>query len=180
MNEMQGRESHKSRWIDWLSEDVARVLARNTSRRGFLGRVGTLLVGASILPLLPVARGEDSGDADPGDPQSCDYWRYCGIDGTLCSCCGGSNTQCPPGTEPSKISWLGTCRNPADGRDYVIAYHDCCGKSLCPRCYCFRNEGDEPTYRPSKSNEINWCAANGNFTINCSLALIVGVAPKEP
>jgi methylamine dehydrogenase light chain len=29
-------------------------------------------------------------DQDPGDQASCDYWRYCAIDGFLCSCCGGT------------------------------------------------------------------------------------------
>jgi len=162
-------------WLDDWWEANSRYLARRSSRRGFLTRLGTLLVGAASVPLLPVARAAGNPQ-DPGDPRNCDYWRYCGMDGTLCSCCGGAPDQCPPGTRPSSIAWLGTCRNPADGIDYVISYHDCCGKSLCPRCPCTRNEGAEPIYRPAKSNEINWCSGNPNFVINCSTATIVGIA----
>ena len=40
------------RWI----ERRARGLARGTSRRSFLARLGTIVVGAAGLPLLPVAR----------------------------------------------------------------------------------------------------------------------------
>jgi len=29
------------------------------------------------------------------DPQNCEYWKYCAIDGYLCSCCGGSSHSCP-------------------------------------------------------------------------------------
>src|SRR5699024_11783589 len=49
--------------------------------------------------------------------RSCDYWRYCGVDGFLCTCCGGTATSCPPGAEPSPIAWVGTCHNPKDGKD---------------------------------------------------------------
>ena len=85
-----------------------------------------------------------------GDPLSCDYWRHCAIDGYLCGCCGGSVNSCPPGTEISPVSWIGTCTNPVDGNNYVISYNDCCGKSTCGRCFCNTNEGDKPVYIPSR------------------------------
>ena len=90
-----------------------------------------MLVGGASIPLLPVARAagnEGTGrPVEEGDPSSCDYWRYCAIDGFLCDCCGGSANTCPPGTEMSPVTWIGTCHNPADGRNYVISYNDCCG-----------------------------------------------------
>jgi methylamine dehydrogenase light chain len=171
------------KWLDSAIEARLRDVARRTSRRGVLGKLGTLLVGAAALPLLPVARGLAAGDpqggksADPGDPSTCEYWRHCAIDGFLCSCCGGSQHQCPPGTEPSLITWIGTCHNPGDGKDYIISYNDCCGKSGCGRCLCNRNEGDKPLYVPFQSNDYNWCAGSqSDLPYNCSVSRIVGSA----
>jgi len=114
--------------------------------------------------------------ADPGDPSTCEYWRYCGIDGFLCSCCGGTRNECPPGTEMSPLTWIGTCENPADGKRYVISYNDCCGKSSCGRCLCNRNDGDKPVYRPQSNNDINWCMGTQSTVYNCSTAVILGTA----
>ncbi len=88
-------------------------------------RSGKLLTGAALLPLLPIDRSSRAQAAEPAakgakskaatdDPESCEYWKYCAIDGFLCSCCGGSSNSCPPGTAPSPITWIGTCHNPAD------------------------------------------------------------------
>ena len=76
------------KWLDKFSENSARSVARQSSRRGFIARVGTLMLGGAAIPLLPVARasGDERPDAptESGDPRSCDYWRYCAIDGFLC------------------------------------------------------------------------------------------------
>ncbi len=171
-------------WIDNITERLTRNVARQTSRRGFISRFGTVLVGGATLPLLPVARADSHSPkaagpaADPGDPATCEYWRHCAIDGFLCSCCGGTQSSCPPGTEPSPVTWVGTCRNPADGKDYVISYNDCCGKSSCGRCVCTRNEGEEPMYRPQKSNDIDWCLGTRSAVYNCSTAVVIGVSTE--
>jgi methylamine dehydrogenase light chain len=167
------------KWLDVFAEDSARALARRTSRRSVVARLCTLLVGVASIPLLPVARGADSkpsAGADPGDPLSCDYWRHCAIDGFICGCCGGTRTTCPPGTDMSPVTWIGTCHNPGDGKDYVISYNDCCGKSSCGRCFCNRNERDMPLFQPGKSNDYNWCSGNSkvNIPYHCSTARIVG------
>jgi len=184
------------RWLDTLAETSTRAVARRTSRRGFLGSLGAILLGgAGALPLLPVARGARAAEnapakagASPGaaaakpdnsqDPTSCEYWRHCAIDGYLCGCCGGSQNTCPPGTEQSAVTWVGTCHNPADGRDYVVSYNDCCGKSTCGRCLCNRNERDTPIYEPFESNDYNWCSGSSkaNIPYHCSTARIVAVA----
>ncbi|SVB63995.1 uncharacterized protein METZ01_LOCUS216849, partial [marine metagenome] len=107
--------------LNRVTEGASREIARRSSRRGFIGLLGSALAGGAMLPLLPVARAsggttskvpsQTSGiPGDPGDPSTCEYWRYCGIDGFLCSCCGGTMNACPPGTEMSPVTWVGTCR----------------------------------------------------------------------
>ena len=177
-----------SHWIDRLVERSARRLAQQTSRRSFIARVGTFLVGAGGLPLLPVARADEGqplvpSDAglkdDLGDPKSCNYWRHCAIDGFACACCGGTQSACPPGTEMSPITWLGTCRHPGDGKDYVISYNDCCGQSLCRRCRCTRTEGERPVYLTFRNNDLLWCFGTKSRAVHCSVAVVVGVATKS-
>jgi methylamine dehydrogenase light chain len=182
--------------FDSLSEKLARGLARKSSRRGVVATLGGLITGGALFPTLPVARAADGGHGsgsgypgvapqstgnpnDPGDPASCDYWRYCGIDGFLCSCCGGAANACPPGTEMSPITWIGTCRNPADGVNYILSYNDCCGKPACGRCLCNRNDGERPRTRPQLNNDINWCLGTSTAAYTCSTAVIIGVATPE-
>ncbi|HEV2286500.1 MAG TPA: methylamine dehydrogenase light chain [Steroidobacteraceae bacterium] len=168
--------------LDRLFEESSRQLARRTSRRSVLATLGRLLTGAALLPLLPIDRGSRALAGEPApkadNPESCEYWKYCAIDGYLCSCCGGTSTACPPGTAPSPISWVGTCHNPADGRDYMVSYNDCCGKTTCGTCDCTRSEGERPMYRPSRNNDLNWCMANADANYHCTVSVILGVAEK--
>ena len=196
------------RSLDRLFEHSSRSLARHTSRRSMLAMLGQILTGAALVPLLPVdrssrAQAAEAGGAAPGgaspspavpkapshgaadnaakktdDPMSCDYWKYCAVDGFLCSCCGGTSNSCPPGTAPSPITWIGTCHNPADSRDYIVSYNDCCGKASCGNCECNRNEREKPMYRPSRNNDLNWCMANADSNYHCSVSVILGVAEK--
>jgi methylamine dehydrogenase light chain len=174
------------RSIDRLLERSSRSLAQRTSRRSVLAGLGRLLTGAALLPLLPIDRSSSAQAAESGthksavdDPQNCEYWKYCAIDGFLCSCCGGSSHSCPPGTAPSPITWIGTCRNPADGRDYIVSYNDCCGKASCGNCECNRNEREKPMYRLSRNNDINWCMANTDSNYHCSVSVILGVSEQQ-
>ncbi len=168
------------KWLDSLTEKRTRSIAQHSSRRSFLGKLaGVVVGGAATIPLLPVARSSEEGNPAPvesGDPSSCDYWRYCAIDGFLCGCCGGSMNSCPPGTEMSPITWIGTCENPEDGKSYIISYNDCCGKSSCGNCLCMRSEGDRPVYRPQVSNDLNWCLGTKSSIYHCSTAIVVGTA----
>ena len=170
-------------WFDRFTVSCVRSTAQRTSRRSLLAKFGATLVGAAGLPLLPIARGaqaaENAGGGNVDDPTSCDYWRYCAIDGFLCSCCGGSETACPAGTEKSPVTWVGTCMNPHDGKAYIISYNDCCGTNSCGRCFCHTNEGDTPVYMPSKSNDINWCLGTSNIAYHCSLAVVLGISIED-
>lgn len=177
-------------WLDRLVEESARSVAQRVSRRSFVASLTGLLFGGAAVPLLPVARGAENARAtapdesdipgEEGDPTSCAYWRHCAIDGFLCGCCGGSQTQCPPGTELAKLTWIGTCTNPLDGKAYLISYNDCCGKSSCGRCLCNRNEGEKPMYFPPKNNDTNWCQGTSSISYHCTIAAVVGVAVDDP
>jgi methylamine dehydrogenase light chain len=171
-----------TKWLDLLdrlAEKATRSDARLHSRRAVLSGFGAALIGAGATTLLPVFRGTafaQSPKTEDGDPNSCQYWRHCAIDGYLCGCCGGTSSTCPPGTVVSDITWIGTCRNPTDDRDYIISYNDCCGKSTCGRCVCQRDQGDTPIYRPQTSNDINWCAGSqADVPYHCSLSVVIGV-----
>ena len=179
-------------WVDRFIEQGARSVAKRTSRRDLLEKIGAMITGAAVtVPLLPVARAgaEDEGGSgeagsgaqgagipEEGDPLSCDYWRYCAIDGFLCGCCGGSHNACPPGSQMSRVTWIGTCENPADGKSYIISYNDCCGKSSCGNCLCNRNERDRPIYRPPTANDINWCLDTDSASYHCTVARVIGLA----
>jgi methylamine dehydrogenase light chain len=168
-----------SAW-DRLFENSARALAQRTSRRSVIAGVGRLLTGAALFPLLPIDRSSRAeAAATPSaeqNPEACEYWKYCAIDGFLCSCCGGSSSACPPGTQASPITWIGTCHNPADKRDYIVSYNDCCGKTSCGNCGCNRNVGEKPMYRLSRNNDVSWCMANADANYHCSVSVILGVS----
>ena len=173
------------KWFDKFFEQTTRDAARTISRRNAIVRVGKLLVGSAfVLPVLPFDRVALAGEsarpnkkAALGDTD-CDYWRYCALDGFLCTCCGGSVSSCPAGTEPSKVSWIGTCHSHKDGKDYLITYNDCCGVTPCGRCLCNGNEGERPGYRMGVHNDINWCMGNSSNMYHCTVAAIVGVGDK--
>jgi len=173
-------------FLDRFTEQQVRAVAHQHGRRSFVTRLGTALVGGALLPMLPFDRSGQFMSAQAAqsnakldksqDPTQCEYWRYCAFDGFLCTCCGGSLTQCPPGTEASKVSWVGTCLNPQDGRHYLVSYNDCCGKGSCGECLCNNNERERPGYRLGVHNDINWCMANTSSMFHCTTSLIVGVA----
>jgi methylamine dehydrogenase light chain len=179
---------------DRLTERFIRGLARRISRRSLLTRLGAVLVAAPVFPLLPVARvaaapqapkpskpplSDFERNAQSNDPTKCDYWRHCAIDGIICGCCGGGIHTCPPGSQPSPTSWIGTCLNPDDGRSYLIAYRDCCGKSICTPdkpCFCDSTDREMPIYRAQGDNDIIWCFGSSSMAYHCSTAALIGLA----
>lgn len=104
-------------------------------------------------------------------------WRWSAA--PCCRCCRSTAADSrpgPPGTEASKVSWIGTCLNPQDGRQYLVSYNDCCGKGSCGECLCNNNERERPGYRLGVHNDINWCMANTSPMFHCTTAIIAGVA----
>ena len=72
----------------------------------------------------------------------------------------------------SPTGWVGTCRHPVDGKDYIIAYRDCCGKEYCGRCACHGDKGDLPIYRTQLDNEVLWCfGVKSGWAVNCTTAV---------
>ena len=174
---------------DKIGEAMLRRLAGRTSRRSILARVGGALAAAPVFPLLPVNRAEAAKpDRSPEaktafartaqveDDTACDYWRYCAIDGALCSCCGGGVHTCPAGSEPSPVSWVGSCINPANGKAYLIAYRDCCGKPTCNECFCDNTDRETQIYTPQLNNDIIWCFGTSSMQYHCSTAVLIGDA----
>ncbi len=165
--------------IDKSSEQSTRKAAQSFGRRSFLAKAGTVMAGAMLAPVLPFDRSL-GGAAFAGtleDENDCSYWKHCALDGNLCSTSGGSLTSCPPGTEASKVAWVGTCRNPADDKDYLVSYNDCCGRATVPSStFCFTSEGERPGYRMGLHNDINWCMANTNKGYHCTVSVVLGVA----
>ena len=179
-----------SNLVDCLAEKLTRRLAQKSARRSMLGRIGAWLSLPVSLPVLPIVRATAAEsekklspdlkgfalNAQTKDSTVCSYWRYCAIDGFLCSTCGGGVHSCPPGTSPSPTSWIGTCVNPDNAKSYLVAYRDCCGQDSCSQTGCLGTEGEQPTYRPQTNNDIVWCFGSGALVYNCSTAVIVGVA----
>lgn len=172
--------------FDDLVEAFTRTVAQRTSRRSLLAKFGVVMTGSILLPLLPVDRRIGGGTAhamgregwrpQSVDENACDYWRHCALDGQVCGCCGGGVTTCPPGTTLSPSSWVASCLNPDDNKTYLIAYRDCCGKSICPRCGCYNTEGVLPMYRPEYSSDIVWCYGAQGSSYHCTIKPIVGEA----
>jgi methylamine dehydrogenase light chain len=171
---------NEGRRIDLLVEKLTRRVAQRTSRRSFVATVARVAVGGLLLPLLPVdrtgRREAFAADAQTADATQCNYWRYCAIDGYLCSCCGGGPSTCPAGSTPSPSSWIGSCINPADGKTYLLAYRDCCGKDSCGRCVCLNTEGEMPVYVPQLNNDMVWCFGAPSMVYHCSSAAVIGQA----
>lgn len=172
-----------------LAERIMRGLAGRTSRRSVLARLGGALVAAPVFPLLPVTRASAAEterslqgktafarNAQTRDDTQCDYWRYCALDGSLCSCCGGGVHTCPAGSEPSATAWIGTCIDPGSGKAFLIAYHDCCGPSVCRACSCSSADRETESYRPQTDDDIVWCFGLTSMQYHCSTAVLVGEA----
>ena len=172
--------------FDKFGERMTRRIAARGSRRAFLTRLGAVLVAAPVFPLLPVQRASAQSKArqtpsefvklaQTKDAAACNYWRYCAIDGFLCTCCGGGVHTCPAGSSPSPTSWIGTCLNPDNGKSYLIAYRDCCGVGACGQCLCRATDRETPVYRPSGNNDIIWCFGTSSMEYHCSTAALVGL-----
>lgn len=88
----------------------------------------------------PEAKTAFACTAQTKDDTKCDYWRYCAIDGFLCSCRGSGVGSCPPGSQASPVSWVGTCINP-------------------DKYNCDNTDRETQLYVPQLNNDVIWCFA---------------------
>jgi methylamine dehydrogenase light chain len=166
-----------------------RRVAHRHGRRSLITRLGVALVGGAALPMLPFDRsgqftGAQAAGAGQGEAQGRPGARPAEVRVLALlrlrrlpvHLLRRQPDQCPPGTEASKVSWVGTCLNPQDGRQYLVSYNDCCGKASCGECLCNNNERERPGYRLGVFNDINWCMANTSPMFHCTTSVIVGVA----
>ena len=166
--------------LETAVEQAARRSARVAGRRDALKKVGGIFMGGAVASSLPFDRSfgappEEINGID--DDTACNYWRYCAMDGLLCTTTGGTKTACPVGSEASQVAWVGTCHNPIDEREYFVSYYDCCGKTpYRAGQFCLNSEGERPQYRMGLSNAINWCMANENSGYHYTVAIVVGEA----
>ena len=58
-------------WLDQITENLTRKVAQKSSRRSFIGGVGTAIIGGATIPLLPVARAA-GGNEQPAAPTDAD------------------------------------------------------------------------------------------------------------
>jgi len=164
--------------LDGAVATGARRSARQFGRRSVLAKLGGLALGGAVVGALPFDRAFAAVDSSSDEASTkCDYWRYCALDGALCVTAGGSMTSCPAGSEASVVSWVGTCHNPNDQRDYLISYSDCCGKTVYRGAQeCLRSNGERPGYSMGLHNDINWCMANPSKGYHCTVAIVLGEA----
>lgn len=165
--------------MDRAVESGARNSARRFGRRSALARIGGFFVAGTAAAALPFDRAFANEPVKGGtdDDKACEYWRYCALDGFLCTTSGGSRTTCPVGADASLVAWVGTCQNPGDKKDYLISYYDCCGKTAYAGAqFCLRSKGERPGYSMGLHNDINWCMSNDNKGYHCTVAVVVGAA----
>ena len=144
-----------------------------------MNRTALATLAVLLLAGPPVAAEEPDPSTPEGDPTAAEYWRHCSIDGFPAAACGGTASSCPPGTLMSPVAWIGTCHNPADGRDYILSYNDCCGKGPCGQAFVHRNEGDKPVYYAHKSNDVGWCMGPADAVYNSTVSVVIGVVEDE-
>jgi len=155
VEEVEGDSSFDHRLARALDE-----FAQQRSRRGFLAKVGRLvlgIVGASVVSVLPVEQiSREVAATTCGGV-------YCGFCGTKCCSsapCGGGQGVCPPGTTQGGY-WTRCC--PPGGGGNLYRYRDCCGGSVsCGHC----GQCHDGCVQPA------WCSGLGAY--RCTIVQSLG------
>lgn len=146
---------HEVRLVSRLPDPRPEPLTRRT----WLHRLLAALAATGSVLLEP---------PEPAAAQNCHEWCRCTMHGRLCSCRGGSDQQCPPGTVSSTQVWHFCCYDPRRNRAFIVASIDCCAPPPglpCPSgCWCAR--GDP---------QPNWCPRPEQQEAICARARVVGL-----
>lgn len=130
--------------------------ATRVTRRSWIRRITAHLIAMTTFLKAPM----------PVSAQSCTEWFRCNQQGCLCSCRGGSDSSCPPGTSSGTKSWYACCYDPVRNRAFIVRSIDCCQSSQpspCPSsCLCSRGQP-----------QPNWCG--DSRSVVCTRAVLVGV-----
>jgi len=93
---------------------------------------------------------------NPNDDLTCDYWKYWRSTATCVRAAAAVLTTARPARRPRPPRGL-YVRHPADGKDYIVSYRDCCGKPRAGDCLCTNTVGEMPLYRTQLDSDLIWC-----------------------
>jgi hypothetical protein len=168
-------------WLETVLLAWARWLSLRYSCAAFMSRLGYLAAGYSFAPprllreehrpraiwggkqrwltrvMEEIFGATPTPTPAPVAPPKCSDTRYCWMHGHPCSCCGGSDTACPTGTNRGS-TWTYCC----GGR--TRSFRDCCGNVTCPSSCVWCDNSTQP----------NWCYGAGSMNYVCTLSEDLG------
>lgn len=174
-----GGNAPPSETLDAKLANVLAERAQSVSRRGFLSKVGSVLLfatGAATLPeLLPATRGvavagHKCANDGPG------HWYRCGQYGYKCNCCNasGNSFDCPNCARFNGF-WTGCCEN-LNGNCRIVRYWDCmsvngsCSRAkidACNNCHFCKDAPPQPVWS-SYANAVYMCTIVDTTGTACS------------
>lgn len=155
----------------WTTEFLQRF-AQRLPRRSFLARAGKVGMGALgaqiVTQVLPLDRRMAFAASNP----CTDDWRWCGMYGRRCNCCGGSAENCPPNS--TRGSFWTRCCNAGKNAYYFMKYQDCCRPATNPcscstasNCTCSNTGDPTPNHYICPPGKVYCCTYWERLSSNC-------------
>jgi hypothetical protein len=144
------------------AERVLLILARQKTRRSFLGRLGKVTVAAAGISTFPLGIALMTPEAANATNAVCGWDLMCGIWGQPCANCG-VYYQCPTGSYLGSGSWYWCCSG------HVYSYQDCCTWNVPYTCT------SEPCHNNPNGQQPTWCPTDGyTYYYYCSIVVDTG------
>ena len=167
-------------WIDRLSERRVRKVAQSTSRRSAVAKLGSMLVGGAILPMLPF----DRSLAPPSMATWREEWRSAELRllaqlrhrwlpvrvlrRNVTACPPGTEISRSPGSAPAATRWT---RGTTSSRTTTAAE-----RAAAAAAAATATRATDPCLtRPPRATTSNWCHGTSNNVYNCSMAVVIGL-----